>query len=292
MVLMLITPLYAASGFSITIGEATNNNAAYKSSMLSYFQSKTDKNINDAQTKVITASEVNDISKNVTGLVYPSNKIFSCAMVDLSYNEGVKVVVDKSKVRVVTPQMYANALQSSGIDRGYVVVSSPVPASGEAALAGVLKSYEMAVGTPIPEEAKKASTEELYLETQLVNQTGQSGDNIAQLFSDVKNQTEQQNLQNPEQIKVIVINVASQMNINLSDNQVQQIADSVANSQKVKANLTDFQNELQNISQNVSSSNILDQITSFIQGTIQLCTGNHFPTVVQSSILIFQEFRL
>ncbi len=273
MVLMLITPLYAASGFSITIGEATNNNAAYKSSMLSYFQSKTDKNINDAQTKVITASEVNDISKNVTGLVYPSNKIFSCAMVDLSYNEGVKVVVDKSKVRVVTPQMYANALQSSGIDRGYVVVSSPVPASGEAALAGVLKSYEMAVGTPIPEEAKKASTEELYLETQLVNQTGQSGDNIAQLFSDVKNQTEQQNLQNPEQIKVIVINVASQMNINLSDNQVQQIADSVANSQKVKANLTDFQNELQNISQNVSSSNILDQITSFIQGLFDYAQG-------------------
>jgi uncharacterized protein YpuA (DUF1002 family) len=272
-VLMLITPLYAASGFSITIGEATNNNAAYKSSMLSYFQSKTDKNINDAQTKVITASEVNDISKNVTGLVYPSNKIFSCAMVDLSYNEGVKVVVDKSKVRVVTPQMYANALQSSGIDRGYVVVSSPVPASGEAALAGVLKSYEMAVGTPIPEEAKKASTEELYLETQLVNQTGQSGDNIAQLFSDVKNQTEQQNLQNPEQIKVIVINVASQMNINLSDNQVQQIADSVANSQKVKANLTDFQNELQNISQNVSSSNILDQITSFIQELFNYAQG-------------------
>ncbi|MDP1553428.1 MAG: DUF1002 domain-containing protein, partial [Methanobacteriaceae archaeon] len=266
LVLMLITPLYAANGFSITIGEATNNNAAYKSSMLSYFQSKTDKNIDDAQIKVITASEVNDISKNVTGLVYPSNKIFSCALVDLSYNEGVKVVVDKSKVRVVTPQMYANALQSSGIDRGYVVVSSPVPASGEAALAGVLKSYELAVGTPIPEEAKKASTEELYLQTQLVNQTGQSGDNIAQLFSDVKNQTQQKNLQNPEQIKVIVINVASQMNINLSDNQVQQIADSLANSQKVKANLTDFQNELQNISQNVSSSNILDQITSFIQG--------------------------
>jgi uncharacterized protein YpuA (DUF1002 family) len=273
LVLMIITPLYAASGFSITIGEATNNNAAYKSSMLSYFKSKTDKNINDAQTKVITASEVNDISKNVTGLVYPSNKIFSCAMVDLSYNEGVKVVVDKSKVRVVTPQMYANALQSSGIDRGYVVVSSPVPASGEAALAGVLKSYEMAVGTPIPEEAKKASTEELYLETQLVNQTGQSGDNIAQLFSDVKNQTEQQNLQNPEQIKVIVINVASQMNINLSDNQVQQIADSVANSQKVKANLTDFQNELQNISQNVSSSNILDQIISFIQELFNYAQG-------------------
>lgn len=273
LVLVLTAPIYAVSGFSITIGEATNSNAAYKSSMLTYFQSKTDKNISDATTKVITAAEVNQVSQNVTGLVYPSSKIFSCAMVDLSYNDGIKVIVDKSKVTVVTPQMYANALQSSGIDRGYVVVSSPVPASGEAALTGVLKSYEIAVGTPIPEEAKQASTEELYLETQLVNQTGQSGDDIAQLFSDVKNQTQNQNLQDPDQIKVIVVNVANQMNINLSDNQTQQIADSVANSQKVRGNLTNFQNQLQNISQQVSNPGFLDQITSFLQGIINYVQG-------------------
>lgn len=273
LVLMLIAPLYAVSGFSITIGEATNNNAAYKNSMLNYFQSKTDKNITGAEIKVITASEVNNVSKNVTGLVYPPSKIFSCAMVDLSYNNGIKVIVDKSKVRVVTPQMYANALESSGIDRGYVVVSSPVPASGEAALAGVLKSYEIAVGKPIPEEAKQASTEELYLETQLVNQTGQSGDTVAQLFSDVKNQTESQNLQDPAQIEVIVVNVANQMNINLTDNQTQQIADSVAKSQQVQANLTDFQNQLQNVSQQVSNPGFLEQISAFLQNLFNSIQG-------------------
>ena len=273
LVLVLIAPIYAVSGFSITLGEATNNNAAYKNSMLSYFQSKTDKNITDATTKVITASEVNSVSKNITGLVYPSSKIFSCAMVDLSYQNGIKVIVDKSKVTVVTPQMYANALQSSGIDRGYVVVSSPVPATGEAALAGVLKSYEIAVGTPIPEEAKKASTEELYLETQLVNQTGQNGDKVAQLFSDVKNQTQSQNLQNPDEIKVIVVNVANQMNINLSNNQTQQIADSVANSQKVRSNLTNFQDKLQGISQQVSNPGFVDQITNFLQEILNYVQG-------------------
>jgi uncharacterized protein YpuA (DUF1002 family) len=194
-------------------------------------------------------------------------------MVDLSYQNGIKVIVDKSKVTVVTPQMYANALQSSGIDRGYVVVSSPVPATGEAALAGVLKSYELAVGTPIPEEAKKASTEELYLETQLVNQTGQNGDKVAQLFSDVKNQTQSQNLQNPDEIKVIVVNVANQMNINLSNNQTQQIADSVANSQKVRSNLTNFQDKLQGISQQVSNPGFVDQITNFLQEILNYVQG-------------------
>src|SRR5664280_2991791 len=116
-------------------------------------------------------------------IAYPSSQIFSCAMVDLSYNQGIDVVVDTSKITVVTPKMYANALKSTGINNGYVVVSSPVSASGEAALAGVLESYEIAVGTPIPDQAKKAATEELYTETQIVNQTGQNPDKIADLFS-------------------------------------------------------------------------------------------------------------
>ena len=63
-------------------------------------------------------------------------------MVDLSYNQGIDVVVDTSKITVVTPKMYANALESCGINNGYVVVTSPVSASGEAALAGVLDSMK------------------------------------------------------------------------------------------------------------------------------------------------------
>ena len=133
-VLMVLSPIYGVSGFAITYGETTYANADWKSSMNTYFQSKTSKNINDATSKVITASEVNAISANITGRTYPSSQIFSCAMVDSSYNQGVNVIVDTSKITVVTPKMYANALESSGINNGYVVVSSPVSASGETAL--------------------------------------------------------------------------------------------------------------------------------------------------------------
>ncbi len=199
LVIMMLSPVYGASGFAVTYGETTYANANWKNTMNTYFQSKTSKNINDATSKVVTASEVNAISTNITGKTYPSSQIFSCAMVDLSYNQGINVIVDTSKITVVTPKMYANALKSSGINNGYVVVSSPVSASGEAALAGVLKSYEIAVGTPIPEQAKKAATEELYTETQIVNQTGQNPDKIADLFSNAKNQVQNQNLQDPAQ---------------------------------------------------------------------------------------------
>ncbi|MBK6586596.1 MAG: DUF1002 domain-containing protein [Coprothermobacter sp.] len=126
--------VYGASGLSITIGETTYKNPEYKKAMMDYFQSKTDKSIKDVNIEVIRAQDVNRISKkNVTGEVYNQGQIFSCAMVGLSH-DNLTIIVDQSKIKNVTPQMYANSLKSAGIERGYVVVSSPLPASGEATL--------------------------------------------------------------------------------------------------------------------------------------------------------------
>ncbi len=264
-ILMALSPIYGASGFAITIGETTNDNSMWKSSVMDYFQSKTDKKISDATKKLVTASEVNKISKDITGRIYSSNQIYSCAMVDLDYTDGIKVIVDKSKVRVVTPKMYANALNSSGIDKGYVVVTSPVQSSGEAALTGVLKSYEIAVGVNIPETVKKAATEELYTGTKIANQTGQNPDKIADLFEQVKNEAQKQNIQDSAQIKVIVINIAANLNINLTEAQAQQIADAIANSLKVQGDLEGFKQQLNNLTGQVDQSGILDQILIYLQ---------------------------
>lgn len=274
--MVLLTPIYSAStsGFAITYGETTYNNPSYKSTVLNYFKTQTSKNLDDATSKVITASEVNQISKNITGRTYNSNQIFSCALVDLSYSQGIKIVVDTSKVTTVTSKMYANALKSSGIENGYVVVTSPVTATGESALTGVLKSYEIAVGTSIPEEAKQAATEELYTETQIASQTGQDPDKIADLFDKAQQEVSSQNLQDSTQIKVIVINIANSMNINLSDDQAQQIADALANSQKAQASLSDFKNQLQLATQQASQSQgILEQIWNYVQSFIDYLTG-------------------
>lgn len=263
---MAISPIYGVSGFAITFGETTYANPQWKSSVLNYFQSNTDKKVGSANTKVVTASEVNQVARDITGRTYSSNQIFSCAMVDLSYNQGIKIVVDKSKIGLVTSKMYSNALKSSGIENGYVVVTSPVQATGEAALTGVLKTYEVAVGAPIPENAKKAATEELYTEEKIANQTGQNPDRIADLFEQVKNEVKKQNLQNPNQIKAIVINIANNMNINLSDAQAQQIANAIANSQKVQGELTAFKQQLQSATNQASQSQgILNQIIGYFQ---------------------------
>lgn len=259
----------STSGFAITYGETTYNNPSYKSTVNTYFQSHSDKNLSTFNTKVVTASQVNQIAKNITGRTYNSNQIFSCALVDLSYSQGIKIIVDSSKINTVTSKMYANALKSTGITNGYVVVTSPVSATGESALTGVLESYEVAVGTSIPEEAKKAATEQLYTETQIANQTGQSTDKIAELFDKAQQEVQKQNLQDPTQIKTIVINVANSLNINLSDQQAQSIANTLANSQKAQGSLTDFKNQLQAVTQQASQSQgILNQIKNYLQSFV------------------------
>ncbi|BAW31766.1 MAG TPA: DUF1002 domain-containing protein [Methanothermobacter sp.] len=226
-----ISIVYGISGFSITMGEATYNNPEYKKAIIDYLQSKTDRNIKDEDIKVIKASEVNRISKDVTGKIYNSSQVCSCAMVDLNH-DNLTIIVDQNKIKAVTPQMYANSLKSAGIEKGYVVVSSPLPSTGETALLAIFKSYETIRGIQIPDEVKKASLEELYLQTRLVNETGEDKETIAQLISEVKNKSE--NINDPQKIKKIVIKVANNLKINLTNAQIEDISKVIINSQKAK----------------------------------------------------------
>ena len=265
-ILMTLVPIYSASGLVITLGEATADNSVYKNTVITYFQSNSDKNMSNATTSVITASEVNLISENISGTTYTSNEIVSCALVDLSYSPGIDVVVDTSKITLVTPKMYENALKSTGITNGYVVVTSPVSATGESALAGVLKSYEVATGTTIPDDAKKAATQTIYTQSDIANQTNQSADTIADLFEKAQTEVQNQNLTNVTQIQTIVVNVANNMNINLTDQQAQEIATSLSNSQQAQGSLGDFKSSLENATQEASqSSGILNQIWTYLQ---------------------------
>lgn len=276
-ILMALTPIYSASGLVITLGEATQSNPAWKDSVMNYFKSNSDKNLDTATTSVITASEVNLISQDISGKTYSPGEIVSCALVDLSYNQGIKIVVDKSKITLVTPKMYENALKSTGITNGYVVVTSPVSATGESALAGVLKSYESAVGTEIPEEAKKAATQEIYTQSEIANQTNQSPDQIANLFEQVQNEVQKNNETSVTAIQVIVTNIANNNNIYLTNEQTQQIATAIADAQMAQGSLDQFKSSLENATQQAGGSQgIIDQIMAFIENlfsNIQGITG-------------------
>ena len=64
--------------------------------------------------------------------------------------------------------MYISALKSSGITAGHVYVTSPVEATGESALAGIMNSYEEVTDVKIPDTVKEAANNEIYTQAEIV----------------------------------------------------------------------------------------------------------------------------
>ena len=153
------------------------------------------------------------------------------------------------------------------------MVTSPVPASGEAALAGVSGHMRLLWVRRSLREAKKVSIEEIYLQSQLANDTNATGDQIARLFGEVKNQTENRNLQDPADIQNVVVNVALDMNINLSDNQSPAGCwIRLQHPRGFRETSRTLKQKLESMSQQAGGADILQQIYDFPVG-IQLHSG-------------------
>lgn len=255
------------STVAITYGETTYNNNEYKQMVDEYFNDNTRVNLDDADEKIITSNDVNRISSGISQRTYNSNQIFSCAMVDLSGNKNIDIDVD-SKITTVTPSMYKTALESAGIKKGHVIVTSPVSATGESALAGIMKSYETATGQLIPEEVKNAANNEIYTQSEVVNNTNASADDIANLVDEAKEEVAKENTTDSQTIINIVNNIASNNNIQISDNDINNLADSIQETQSVQDKASEYQNQVSEYINGNDAQNIFDMIWNTIQSII------------------------
>lgn len=253
---------------AITYGETTFNNNNYKTVVDDYFKSSGGRNIENANQTVITAYDVNKISQDISQRTYNENQILSCAMVDLSNNNDLTVDVDESTITTVTAEMYKSALSSSGITKGHVVVTSPTTATGESALAGVMKSYETATGTEIPEELKNAANKEIYTESEILQDTNASKEDVEKLINETKEEVAKQNTTDQQTIITIINNIASNNNINLTENNVNSLADSLEETQSVQDQAAQYQSQISDYVNSPEAQSIFDQIMSFIQSFI------------------------
>lgn len=186
-------------------------------------------------------------------------------MLDLSGNNDIQVDVDTSKITTVTPEMYKSALNSSGITKGHVYVTSPTVATGESALAGIMKSYETATGKQIPDTLKNSATKEIYTETSIVNQTGADPNKVADLVTQAKDQVSQQNVTDQNSITNIIINIASNNNINITQTQASDLASSISQSQQAQGQASDYQSQISNAINNTDTQSLIQQIWNMIQ---------------------------
>jgi len=239
----------------ITYGETTHHNANYKNTVDDFFEQQAKVDMYKITSKIITAEEVNKISSSITGKTYNSNQIFSSALVDLNENDNLEVSVDKSKITTITGDMYISALKSAGITAGHVYVTSPVTATGESALAGIMNSYEEVTNVEIPETVKEAANKEIYTQSEIVQNSNVSADEISDLVDDVKETVKEENVTDHQTIVNIINNYTVVNNINITNSDIENLASSIEQIQNVQGDVNNYSTEVSDVFNNTTDSN-------------------------------------
>ena len=274
---LILVGMLIPAGFStdsnvvITYGETTYSNSDYKSFVDNFFVNQANVDINNVGVKTISADQVNQISGGITGKYYNSNQILSSALVDLNDNADLKVSVDKSKITTITGDMYISALKSAGITKGHVYVTSPVQATGESALAGIMNSYEEVTDVEIPDSVKEAANDEIYTEAEIVENSGVDANELSDLVNQVKDEVSADNVTDHDTIVNIINNYVENNNINITNVDIENLADSIEQVQNVQGDVNYYKDQVGDILGNSSASGfsldgLLDWIKSFVNG--------------------------
>lgn len=257
---IIVVGMLIPAGFStsdtqvvITYGETTYNNANYKNIVDTFFTNNAGVDLKNVDSKIITASDVNKISGSITGKTYSSDQVFSSALVDLNDNEDLKVSVDKSKITTITGDMYISALKSAGITAGHVYVTSPVEATGESALAGIMNSYEEVTDVEIPDTVKEAANNEIYTQAEIVKSSDVNADDLSKLVDDVKEEVQVNNVTDHQTIVNIINNYTVINNINISDSDIENLATSIEQTQNVQGDVNTYQTEVSDVMNSTDS---------------------------------------
>ena len=254
---MLIPTGFSASNKQvvITYGETTYNNADYKNTVNTFFTNNAGVDLKTIDAKIIKADEVNKISSSITGKTYSSSQIFSSALVDLNDNDNLEVSVDKSKITTINGDMYLSALKSSGITSGHVYVTSPVEATGESALAGIMNSYEEVTDVEIPDTVKEAANNEIYTQAEIVKNSDVDADELSELVDDVKEEVQTNNVTDHKIIVDLINNYTANNNLSISNKDIENLATSIEQTQNVQGDVNNYQSEVSDVLNSADGNN-------------------------------------
>lgn len=265
--LLIPTGFATDSNLVITYGETTHANSDYKSVVDAFFVNQANVDLNNVNSKVITADQVNQVSSGITGKSYSSDQIFSSAFLDLNDNDNLEVSVDKSKITTITGNMYISALKSAGITSGHVYVTSPIEATGESALAGIMNAYEEVTDVQIPETVKEAANDEIYTEAEIVENSGVDAEKLSQLVDDVKQDVSSDNVTDHDTIVNIINNYVQTNNINITNSDIENLADTIEQVQNVQGDVNSYKDQVSGLLNDGNSTGgfSLDELFNLIK---------------------------
>lgn len=205
---------------------------------------------------------------------YIDNKLIGTRAISSVYveklPEGEGITVESHNITWVTNDMYRNASITAGVKDAKIIVSSPVKVSGTAALTGVIKAFEDITGEEITEKEKEIASEEIAKTATLGNEIGQQ--KAQELINNVKIYIIDNNIKSKGSIKKVVEQMAQDLGIELTSDQIDQIVSLMKNISKLNLNIDEIKEQLKDISgkidkiteQNIEIKSVLERILDAI----------------------------
>ncbi len=169
------------------------------------------------------------------------NRAISSALVEM-LPEGQGINVETRNITWVTTDMYENALVTAGISDARIIVAAPFPVSGTAALTGIFKAVEHATGRSLGNTSKKIANEELVRTGQLGQEIGK--EKATRLILLVKERIVRERPETRVEIRQIIVNVAGDLNINLTERQIEDITTLMQRVSSLKLNIGDISRQI------------------------------------------------
>lgn len=266
--LLLPLPAYAdvaVGDMIITLGE--NLTEEQKKLLLTEMNAP-----DDAQIITVSNEEEHQylgsyVSKSLIG-----TKAISSSAVTIA-NEGSGINVTTKNINWVTDEMYINALITAGVKDADIYITAPIDVSGTAALTGIIKAYEVSTNTVIPEDVKQAANEEMVETANLGEDIGT--EEATALMAKIKEKVAENQPANDEELKTIIDDAANDLNITLTEQQMQSLMDFFNKLKELDIDwnqvgdqLNDAKNKLTTYLESEEGQGFLDKVKEFFVSLI------------------------
>ena len=275
-----VNPVFADASKVVTLGADLTD--AQKQTMMKYFNVSSDQ----VQVMTITNEDEHKHLDNIAPQSQIGSRTLSCAYVKPTQSGGIKVRT--ANLNWVTGNMIATTLSTSGVKNCEVVAACPMEVSGTGALTGIQMAYEKASGEKLDETKTKLANQEIVTTGELADKVGKN--EATTVVNQSKMDVIQNGVQNADEIQNIVINVAEQNNISISQDDIDRIVSLLKQISQQDYNYDDVKETLEQVDANTtgqtsSSDDTLDGESSDETVDVDADSSDDIVNNVNDSIL-------
>ena len=251
-----VNPVFADASKVVTLGADLTD--AQKQTMMKYFNVSSDQ----VQVMTITNQDEHNHLDNIAPQEQIGSHTLSCAYVKPTQSGGIKVRT--ANLNWVTGNMIATSLSTSGVKNCEVIAACPMEVSGTGALTGIQMAYEKASGEKLDATKTKLANQEIVTTGELADKVGK--DQATTVVNQSKMDVIQNDVQNADEIQNIVINVANQNNISVSQDDIDKIVSLLQQIAQQGYNYDDVKQTLEQVDANTTGASTTSAAEDSLDG--------------------------